>query len=72
MDYFETSAKLNQNVDEVIGHMMELVYKRMFYNDTKNGGLSNGAETGRETNTVVINRSMNKSKEVKKAAGGCC
>ena len=30
MDYFETSAKLNQNVDEVIGHMMELVYKRMF------------------------------------------
>lgn len=30
MPYFETSAKLNKNVDELINHMMEQVYSKMF------------------------------------------
>lgn len=47
MPYFETSAKLNKNVDDVIGYMMEQVYLNMF----SGNGSENG---GRDTNTVVI------------------
>jgi len=72
MDYFETSAKLNKNVDEVIGHMMELVYKKIFINEAKNAGNNGGGDTGRETKTVIINRTNNTVKEAKKQGGGCC
>ena len=30
MKYFETSAKLNKNIDELMAHLMEEVYKKMF------------------------------------------
>ena len=30
MEYFETSAKLDKNVREVINHMMTKVYDKMF------------------------------------------
>jgi GTPase SAR1 family protein len=30
MQYFETSAKLNKNIDELMQHLMEQVYKKMF------------------------------------------
>ncbi len=30
MEYFETSAKLRTNIDEVMQHIMKLVYKKMF------------------------------------------
>ena len=49
MEYFETSAKLNKNVDEVINHMMEQVYKRMFSNG------QGASEAGGRGDTVVIN-----------------
>jgi Ras-related protein Rab-8A len=29
MKYFETSAKLNKNIDELIVHMMDAVYQKM-------------------------------------------
>ena len=41
-----------ESVDEVINHMMEQVYKRMFANPTNVDG-------GRDTNTVVINNKNN-------------
>ena len=41
MQYFETSAKLNKNVDELINHMMEQVYAKMF-------SASNGTDGGRD------------------------
>lgn len=47
MPYFETSAKLNANVDELINFMMEQVYQKMWAN-------TGSGEGGRETNTVVI------------------
>lgn len=47
MPYFETSAKLNKNVDDLISHMMEEVYQKMFSG-------SNVESNGRDTNTVVI------------------
>jgi len=30
MMYFETSAKLNRNIDELMQHLMENVYNKMF------------------------------------------
>ena len=30
MKYFETSAKLNKNIDELMQHLMEKVYQKMF------------------------------------------
>ena len=30
MKYFETSAKLNKNIDELMSHLMEEVYQKMF------------------------------------------
>ena len=30
MHYFETSAKLNKNIDELMIYLMEQVYKKMF------------------------------------------
>ena len=47
MVYFETSAKLNKNVDELIGHMMEQVYQKKFAGDE-----------GRDTNTVTLQPSV--------------
>ena len=35
MLYFETSAKLNKNIDELMQHLMEQVYKKMFLEDTE-------------------------------------
>lgn len=48
MPYFETSAKLNKNVDELMNYMMEQVYQKM---------ITAGAEgSGRETNTLVLKK----------------
>lgn len=63
MPYFETSAKLNANIDELISHLMAQVYNKMF---------APGAEgTGRDTNTVVIKKSEREEPSGKKK-GGCC
>lgn len=35
MKYFETSAKLNKNIDELMAHLMEEVYKKMFASGEK-------------------------------------
>ena len=32
MMYFETSAKLNRNIDEMIQYIMENIYEKMFAN----------------------------------------
>jgi hypothetical protein len=32
MPYFEASAKLNKNIDQLMQHLMEEVYKKMFNN----------------------------------------
>ncbi len=64
MPYFETSAKLNKNVDELISYMMEKVYANLF----------SGPGAGeRDANTVVIknNGGAGAGKEEKKTKG-CC
>jgi len=33
MQYYETSAKLNRNIDELMQYLMEQVYKKMFHED---------------------------------------
>jgi hypothetical protein len=38
MEYFETSAKLDKNVREVINHMMGKVYDKMFVQASTNNG----------------------------------
>jgi small GTP-binding protein len=68
MPYFETSAKLNQNVDELINYMMEQVYSKMY-----SAGAS--GENGRDTNTIVINDRKvpgGAGDDGKKKKGGCC
>ena len=35
MKYFETSAKLNKNIDELMAHLMEEVYKKMYASGEK-------------------------------------
>jgi GTPase SAR1 family protein len=68
MPYFETSAKLNKNVEELMTHMMESVYNKLLTKD------DNG---GRDANTIVLKSqkaaqegSGSSGKEGKK--GGCC
>ena len=58
MMYFETSAKLNKNIDELIQHLMEQVYDKMF------------AEEKRE-NTVTISK-RGHSEPAKPKKKGCC
>ena len=68
MPYFETSAKLNKNVDELINHMMENVYSKMF------SSMAAG-ESGRDTNTVVIkqgNKDNGGSAGGPPKKSGCC
>lgn len=69
MPYFETSAKLNKNVDELIHHMMESVYSKLLAKE-ENGG--------RDANTIVIKSQKNQEggsgsggKDGKRS-GGCC
>ena len=35
MKYLETSAKLNKNIDELMSHLMEEVYKKMYASGEK-------------------------------------
>jgi GTPase SAR1 family protein len=37
MKYFETSAKLNKNIDELMQHLMEKVYQKMFADQSEEG-----------------------------------
>lgn len=69
MPYFETSAKLNQNVDELINYMMEQVYSKMFSAAANGAGASEG---GRDTNTLVIKPQKTGQEGEKKKTGGCC
>jgi hypothetical protein len=71
MPYFETSAKLNQNVDELINYMMEQVYSKMFSAAANGAGASEG---GRDTNTLVLKKNDGKQEggEKKNSKGGCC
>ena len=59
MHYFETSAKLNRNIDELMQHLMEQVYQKMF---------NEGAEE-RMKSVMITNKEHKKGKKEKK---GCC
>ena len=61
MKYFETSAKLNKNIDELMQHLMEEVYKKMFEEGTEE----------RLKSVMIKNKDHNKRSE-KKAGGKCC
>ena len=61
MQYFETSAKLNKNIDELMQHLMEQVYKRMF-----------NEETEERFKSVVIKSDKHKKNDKDKKNGGCC
>ena len=58
MNYFETSAKLNKNIDELMADLMGDVYKRMF------------TSTDQPRNkSIPITRGSQKNAKKK---GGCC
>lgn len=66
MRYFETSAKLNKNIDELMQYLMEKVYQKMFADQSEeNRGKS-----------VVINKTNHKKNDgngnKKNGGGGCC
>ena len=61
MQYFETSAKLNKNIDELMQHLMEQVYKRMFNNNDE-----------KREETVTINKRGHSQVAKEKKKGGCC
>lgn len=67
MQYFETSAKLNKNIDELMQHLMEQVYKRMF---------NDGTEDERFKSVVIKpdKHGKNGGSGSKKngSGGGCC
>lgn len=63
MQYFETSAKLNKNIDELMQYLMEQVYKQMFKDDAEE-----------RLKSVVIKGDKHKKGESSKKNGGgkCC
>ena len=63
MQYFETSAKLNKNIDELMLHVEEQVYKKLF---------ATGEETGHKS--IVLNKKDGNSGKSGKDGGksGCC
>ncbi len=63
MQYFETSAKLNKNIDELMQHLMEQVHKKMFAVDAEERGKS-----------VVIKSDKHQkgSKDANKKNSKCC
>jgi 50S ribosomal subunit-associated GTPase HflX len=68
MKYFETSARLNKNIDELMMHLMEKVYQKMFQESTGDG-------EGARGKSVVINKKDHKKSEggqKKNGGGGCC
>lgn len=61
MQYFETSAKLNKNIDELMQYLMEQVYKKMFHD-----------ENAERLQSVVIKGDKHKKNGTVKNNGGCC
>ncbi|TNV77454.1 hypothetical protein FGO68_gene2746 [Halteria grandinella] len=65
MPYFETSAKLNKNVDELISYMMVQVYDKMY--------AAGHSASERETGTVVIKKQAGAGEAAEeKKKKGCC
>lgn len=62
MKYFETSAKLNKNIDELMQHLMEQVYKKMF----------NNADDPRLKSVMLKPDQKKKGSDPKGKKGGCC
>ena len=68
MRYFETSARLNKNIDELMMHLMEKVYQKMF---------ADQAEESRGKSVVINKKDHKKTGESngkggKNGGGGCC
>ena len=62
MKYIETSAKLNKNIDELMSHLMEEVYKKMYASGEK-----------RMESIMIKNNGTAQRKPGKKdGKGGCC
>ena len=63
MKYFETSAKLNKNIDELMQHLMEKVYQKMF---------SEPVDDGRGKSIALNRKDQKGGKDGSKKSGGCC
>ena len=61
MQYFETSAKLNKNIDELMHYLMEQVYRKMFIE---------GSE--KQIQSVVLKNKKDDPKNGAKKNGKCC
>lgn len=59
MMYFEASAKLNKNIDELMQHLMEQVYSKMFQEDKRE-------------QTVTISKRGHSTAEKPPKKKGCC
>ena len=62
MRYFETSAKLNKNIDELMQHLMERVYQKMFAN----------GEDDTRGKSIALNKKDQKNGGNGKKPSGCC
>lgn len=64
MRYFETSARLNKNIDELMLHLMEKVYQKMFLD---------ASEDPRGKSVVISKKEHRKDNgNGNKKQGGCC
>jgi hypothetical protein len=61
MPYFEASAKLNKNIDALMQHLMEEVYKKMF-NDPNEERMK----------SVIVRRTDKKASEKGGKKSKCC
>ena len=66
MDYFETSAKDNINITEVMNHIMEKVYDNLYKNSN-----DNEIEDGK-TSIVLGARGHNNNQKKEIGKTGCC
>jgi GTPase SAR1 family protein len=66
MEYFETSAKNNININEVMTHIMDKVYDNLY----GNGAASLGEDLDHGKQSLVLKRGSNANNKEKEGGGG--
>ncbi len=61
MEYFETSAKMRTNIDDVMQHIMTLVYNKMFKPTLEMSGSHGGGAHEKNNDSIVIGNKNHQS-----------